>query len=200
VRVIAEEITASKAFNEPVMVAVVKRKPNQRVKSTNTKKLNTTAINNSLSVVEKVSLTSKPLSTIALPNPRAYTAILLPQGWRGPAFMVFDNFDVILDWNRSVNYALSVAQLAKRINGEQRILGGQFAEAGALTFEQMFKLQTALNELGFDAGEPDGFPGLQTQSAIRAYQLAQHLPADAYASPSLYKNVMQQRVYEVVAE
>ncbi len=121
-----------------------------------------------------------------LPNINGQAAILLPQGWRGPAFMVFDNFDVIMDWNRSVNYALSVAQLAKRINQEPRILGGQFAEAGALTFQQTFELQTALNAQGFDAGEPDGFPGLQTQAAVRAYQLSQRLPADGYASPSLF--------------
>lgn len=203
VRVIAED-TAANLGNEPVMATVVKRKPSQRIKSTNknsnAKKLNTAANNSSSGAVEKALLTSKPLSTVALPNASAYTAILLPQGWRGPAFMVFDNFDVIMDWNRSVNYALSVAQLAKRINGEPRILGGQSAEAGALTFEQMFELQTALNELGFDAGEPDGFPGLQTQAAIRAYQLAQRLPADAYASPSLYESVMQQRIYDVVTE
>ncbi len=125
-----------------------------------------------------------------LPTVSGQAAIVLPQGWRGPAFMVFDNFDVMLDWNRSVNYALSVAQLAKRLNGEPHILGGQSAETGALTFEQMFELQATLNELGFDSGEPDGFPGLQTQAAIRAYQLKQHLPADGYASPSLWKSLL----------
>lgn len=125
------------------------------------------------------------------PDVSGQAAIVLPQGWRGPAFMVFDNFDVMLDWNRSVNYALSVAQLAKRIEGEPRILGGLTAETGALTFEQMFELQATLNELGFDSGEPDGFPGLQTQAAIRAYQLQQHLPADGYASPSLLKSLQQ---------
>lgn len=126
-----------------------------------------------------------------LPVVSGQAAIILPQGWRGPAFMVFDNFDVMLDWNRSVNYALSVAQLAKRINGEPRILGGQSAETGALTFEQMFELQATLNELGFDSGEPDGFPGLQTQAAIRAYQVKEHLPADGYASPTLLKSLQQ---------
>lgn len=131
------------------------------------------------------------LST-ALPNVTGQAAILLPQGWRGPAFMVFDNFDVIMDWNRSVNYALSVAQLAKRLNQESRIIGGQLAEEGALTFQQMFELQQALNARGYDAGVPDGFPGLKTQAAVRAYQLLQRLPADGYASPSVYERIMSQ--------
>lgn len=129
------------------------------------------------------------LATARLPKVSGQAAIVLPQGWHGPAFMVFDNFDAVMDWNRSVNYALSVVQLAKRINGEPRILGGQFAEVDALTFEQMFELQVMLNARGLNAGEPDGFPGIKTQTAIRGYQLSQHLPADGYASPTLYNNL-----------
>lgn len=127
---------------------------------------------------------------VALPDVAGQAAILLPQGWQGPAFMVFDNFDVIMDWNRSVNYALSVAQLAKRIDQQSRIIGGQLAEQGALSFEQMMALQKALNARGFDAGVPDGLPGLKTQDAVRAYQLSQQLPADGYASPSLYTRLV----------
>ena len=124
--------------------------------------------------------------TSALPNVTGQAAIVLPQGWRGPAFMVFDNFDAVMDWNRSINYALSVVQLAKRINGEPHILGGQFAEVGALSFLQMKSLQIELNANGFDAGEPDGFPGLRTQEAVRAFQISQRLPADGYASPNIF--------------
>ena len=138
------------------------------------------------SVTTTTLLTTTP---IKLPDMNAQAAIILPQGWRGPAFMVFDNFDAVMDWNRSINYALSVAQLAKRINGKPQILGGQFAEVGALSSEQLFDLQAILNAQGFDAGEPDGFPGKQTQAAIRAYQLSQQLPADGYASPDFYNNL-----------
>lgn len=132
---------------------------------------------------------SNTLSNLAFGNINGQTAIVLPQGWRGPAFMVFDNFDVVMDWNRSINYAISVVQLAKRINGEPDILGGQFAEAGALTFQQMLELQAALNARCFDAGDPDGLPGIQTQAAIRAYQLSQHIPADGYAGPNVFNSL-----------
>lgn len=130
--------------------------------------------------------TSISLLKSTLPNVAGQAAIVLPQGWRGPAFMIFDNFDAVMDWNRSVNYALSVVQLANRINGNPPILGGQFAEVGALSFQQMIALQTELNAHGFDAGEPDGFPGLRTQEAVRAFQLSQRLPADGYASPNIF--------------
>jgi len=125
-----------------------------------------------------------------LSNTAAMTSILLPQGWQGPAFMVFDNFDIIMQWNRSVNYALAVAQLAKLLNQEPAIMGGDFAEGGALSYQQMLDLQNQLNARGFDAGVADGLPGLQTQAAVRAYQVQQQLPADGYASPSLYQNLL----------
>lgn len=127
-----------------------------------------------------------------LPNQSLNAAILLPQGAQGPAFMVFDNFNVIMDWNRSINYALSVAQLAQRLEDQMPVLGGENAEAGALSYSQMQELQTMLNTLGFDAGEPDGLPGLKTQAAIRQYQLTQGVPADGYASPRLY-DVLQKK-------
>ena len=121
----------------------------------------------------------------ALPALSDDAAIVLPQGWQGPAFMVFSNFDVIMDWNRSVNYALSVVNLANSYINNTTIIGGQYAETGALSFNQMMVLQTSLNEHGYDAGNPDGFPGLKTQSAIRLYQISVGLHADGYASPSL---------------
>ena len=118
-------------------------------------------------------------------------AILLPQGWQGPAFMVFSNFDVIMDWNRSVNYALSVAHLADQFSADKLIVVSDQAENEALTFNQMWALQGKLNQLGFDCGNPDGFPGLKTQAAIRQYQASKNLPQDGYASPSLYQQLLQ---------
>lgn len=118
-------------------------------------------------------------------------AILLPQGWQGPAFMVFSNFDVVMDWNRSVNYALSVAHLANRFVDDKPIVAGAELENEALTFNQMWALQARLNLLGFKCGIPDGFPGLKTQAAIRLYQATKKLPQDGYASPSLYQQLLQ---------
>ncbi|MES2580622.1 MAG: lytic murein transglycosylase [Pseudomonadota bacterium] len=126
----------------------------------------------------------------ALPE-QANAAILLPQGQYGPAFMIFSNFDVIMDWNRSVNYALSVVHLANQLKGDKPIVAGDLAEKEALSFNQMWALQSKLNELGFDCGQPDGFPGLKTQAAIRQYQATQRMTQDGYASPSLYQRLFQ---------
>lgn len=118
-------------------------------------------------------------------------AILLPQGWRGPALMVFNNFDVVMDWNRSVNYALAVAYLSEQLVGVADIAVEDDVELGALSFNEMWALQGKLNELGFPSGPPDGFPGLKTQEAIRMYQATHGLPQDGYASPSLYLRLVE---------
>jgi len=141
---------------------------------------------------QTVSVSTVSLDVLGL-QVKGPAAILLPQGYRGPAFMVFDNFDVIMDWNRSVNYALSVAQLAEQLRHESRIVGGKFAEEGALSFQEMLDLQSMLNTRGFAAGEPDGLPGLMTQEAIRKYQVANQLPADGYASRSLYQRLYSEQ-------
>lgn len=146
-----------------------------------------------LSVAQQdVTVSTVSLDVLGL-KVRGSAAILLPQGYRGPAFMVFDNFDVIMDWNRSVNYALSVAQLAEQLRHDARIVGGRDAETGALSFQEMLDLQSRLNTRGFDAGEPDGLPGFKTQEAIRKYQLAHQLPADGYASRSIYDRLSSEQ-------
>jgi membrane-bound lytic murein transglycosylase B len=147
-------------------------------------------INSRKSVADWVRLGVFNIDDSALPA-LENAAIVLPQGWQGPAFMVFSNFDVIMDWNRSVNYALSVVHLANQFVGDKPIIAGLEAESEALTFNQMWALQGKLNELGFDCGAPDGFPGLKTQVAIRQYQAAKNLPQDGYASPSLYQQLLQ---------
>ena len=125
----------------------------------------------------------------ALPETAGEAAIVLPQGWRGPALMVFDNFDVIMHWNRSVNYALSVALLAQRLAGGEDWSSGIDAEQEVLSVDEMKQLQQQLTALGYDAGPADGLSGKRTQAAIRSYQQAHELPMDGYASPSLLRHL-----------
>ncbi|MHB1435951.1 MAG: lytic murein transglycosylase [Thiobacillus sp.] len=147
-------------------------------------------IANRLPVAQWAALGVKPVDGSGLPAVAGRSAIVLPQGWQGPVFMVFDNFDVVMRWNRSVNYALAVAQLAKQVAGGDglALLSG---EAGALGTAQLQALQQALNELGFDAGAVDGLLGPRTQTAIRQYQFMHRLPVDGYPAPSLLAHVEQ---------
>lgn len=151
----------------------------------------------SISVTKGTLGAQSELIAVPLPKINGQAAIVLPQGWQGPAFMVFDNFDAVMDWNRSIHYALTVVQLAKQLEGKPVILNRWKVSKNALSFEQMFELQIMLNNRGFNAGEPDGFPGAKTQAAIRSYQLSQGLPADGYAEPNLYNHIKQNQANEL---
>jgi peptidoglycan lytic transglycosylase B len=120
------------------------------------------------------------------------SAILLPQGWQGPAFLVASNFDVVMKWNRSVNYALSVSHLADQLLEDNPIVNGWSVDNVAITFNQAWAMQAKLNQLGYDSGKPDGYPGTKTQAAIRSYQLKKHLPADGYPSYDLFNMLMEE--------
>lgn len=121
----------------------------------------------------------------ALPNADVSGAIILPQGHGGPAFLVYRNFDVIMEWNRSINYALAIGHLADRLNGQPPLLLGRNADNRRLTRDQFMEIQNMLGRLGFDPGEIDGVPGSKTRLAIRAYQKATGLPVDGHASAGL---------------
>lgn len=134
----------------------------------------------------------------ALPATAGPAAIVLPQGWLGPAFMVFGNFDVVMRWNRSVNYALSVAQLANQIAGAPPLTVWT-GDAAALSIAELKVLQQSLNELGYHAGTADGLLGPRTQQALRMYQIVHRLPADGYPSASVLAHVGQRHAEAMAA-
>lgn len=144
---------------------------------------------NHKSVEEWVQLGVLPASTDSFPQVTGQTSVLLPQGHTGPAFMIFDNFDVIMDWNRSTNYALAVAQLSNRLEGLPA-LTTQETEDAPISINDTSQLQELLLQAGFDPGEPDGIAGLQTQFAIREYQKKHGLIADGYPSQALLEHVL----------
>lgn len=112
-------------------------------------------------------------------------ALLLPAGAAGPAFLVYDNFNVIMGWNRSEFYALAVGHLADRINGAGRLKRTP-PDLPRLSLEKVRALQTQLNAAGFETGEPDGIVGPATRYAIRAFQQARGLIADGYPSEAVF--------------
>jgi len=52
-----------------------------------------------------------------LPTRDLMASIVIPDGPDGPAFVVYDNFRVILKWNRSTYFAIAVGSLADRLAG-----------------------------------------------------------------------------------
>ncbi|PVY76345.1 membrane-bound lytic murein transglycosylase B [Tamilnaduibacter salinus] len=120
-----------------------------------------------------------------LPRAEIKASLLVPSGHRGPAFLVYDNFHVIMGWNQSEYYALSVGHLADRIAGAGRLQQTPPDDSPRLSRDQVVTLQTRLNERGYDAGEPDGIPGPATRGAVRAWQKDHGHIADGHLSPTV---------------
>jgi membrane-bound lytic murein transglycosylase B len=136
----------------------------------------------------------KPLPRSDLPG-----AILLPQGHAGPAFLVYRNFEVVMAWNRSINYALSVLLLADRLQGQEPPKLGRDADNRRLSRDQVVEMQRLLAGRGFDSGDPDGNPGSRTREAIRAFQKNVGLPVDGCASAMLLEQLRQDGAKQVQA-
>jgi glutamate dehydrogenase len=113
--------------------------------------------------------------------------LALPMGHKGPAFLVFPNFDVYLEWNQSFVYTLTAANLAMRLAGEPRF-DPRNADEG-LTGETMKLLQRKLEALGHDVGTVDGILGAMTREAVRKEQIRLGLPADGWPTPALLANL-----------
>lgn len=122
--------------------------------------------------------------TDAFGNPLAVepidAALVVPAGHRGPAFLAYDNFRVIMGWNRSEFYAIAVGHLADRIAGAGGLQNPPPEDAPALSRSNILKLQEALQNRGYQPGTPDGILGPATRSAIRQFQAASGLVADGY--------------------
>ncbi|MGF1630873.1 MAG: lytic murein transglycosylase [Kiloniellaceae bacterium] len=112
-------------------------------------------------------------------------SVVLPAGHRGPAFLVYENFNTILIWNRSILYAISVGHLADRIDGAPALSAAALPDEEPVSLKAIEEMQALLNARGYDAGKPDGLVGPQTREALRAYQAAQGLPADGYPTPEI---------------
>ncbi|UVK36216.1 lytic murein transglycosylase [Mesorhizobium sp. AR10] len=109
--------------------------------------------------------------------------LALPMGRKGPAFLVYDNFDVYLEWNQSFTYALTAATLAARLAGAKQF-DPRNPETG-LNGDQMRELQTKLEAKGYDVGTVDGILGTNTRDAIRKEQMRLGLPVDGWPTPDL---------------
>jgi membrane-bound lytic murein transglycosylase B len=150
------------------------------------------SVNMKKTLTEWSSLGVRRSDGAALPQADMEGSIVLPQGHKGPAFLVYDNFRTILRWNFSINYALSVGCLSDRIIGLPQIVTGRDAEHDPLSRDETEEMQQILNRLGFDAGPEDGLPGPRTRSAVRAFQKKHSLPPDGYPSPGLLKHLRVQ--------
>jgi lytic murein transglycosylase len=120
----------------------------------------------------------RPLPADDLP-----ASLLLPMGRFGPAFLVYQNFQVYLQWNNALVYSTTAAYLATRIAGAPPLHRGN--PPPPLPFADVKAMQAMLARAGYDVGAIDGFLGLKTRQAVKAMQTKYGLPADSYPTAEL---------------
>ena len=115
-----------------------------------------------------------------LPRLDIPAALLVPSGHAGPAFLTYRNFEVIMRWNRSEFYALSVGRLADEIAGAGPLSRPPPADAIRISRERVLQLQVDLAALDYDVGNPDGIVGPVTRRAVTRFQRQRNMVADGH--------------------
>ena len=119
----------------------------------------------------------------ALPLADIPATVLLPTGREGPAFLIYANFRVVMQWNQSESYALAVGLLADRIVGA----GGLYRsppDHEPMDRAKVTRMQTLLVQAGHDVGSIDGLFGPATRLALSEFQHANGMVADGFPDPA----------------
>ena len=147
-----------------------------------------TGLNNEKTVNEWAALGVRRGNNSNLPKSNFKASLIVPMGHKGPAFLVYRNFDAIMGWNRSILYALSVAHLSDRLKGGAKLSAKTINEP-LLSKEDIMQIQNTLNLLGYDTGTPDGMAGSKTRKATRSFQSDIGLTADGYVGYELFQQL-----------
>jgi membrane-bound lytic murein transglycosylase B len=119
--------------------------------------------------------------------------LFFPVGWRGPAFLITENFFVIKNYNTSDAYALSVGVLADRIAGAGGLRGTWPATIEGLDHAQLLETQKRLNGVGLYDDKLDGRLGPALRAAVHRFQVANGLVADGFPTPTLLAKLRSER-------
>lgn len=109
------------------------------------------------------------------------TALLLPAGPKGPAFLVHKNFDAIYSYNAAESYALAIAHLSDRLRGRGPLVAAWPTDDPGLSRRERRELQELLVARGHDIGEVDGMIGSRSREALKLEQARLGQPADGRA-------------------
>jgi lytic murein transglycosylase len=105
------------------------------------------------------------------PFPRDGNGVLFfPAGYKGPAFIVTANFDVLKEYNNSDAYAVAVGHLADRMRGGAPIEAKWPADDHQLSRGARIALQEKLAALGYKVNDFEGHIDFDLRDNIRAEQ------------------------------
>lgn len=113
--------------------------------------------------------------------------LILPAGPKGPAFLVFGNFDALYSYNNAESYALAISHLSDRLKGGSVLATAWPTDDPGLSRRQRREVQKLLIARGYDIGEADGRIGPVTIKAIKQVQQELGMKPNGRPSSALYK-------------
>jgi lytic murein transglycosylase len=96
--------------------------------------------------------------------------LMAPAGANGPVFLVFKNFDAIYSYNAAESYALAIAHLSDRLQGQGGFSKAWPTDDAGTSRAERREIQQFLLNKGYDIGAADGLIGDKTRQAIRQEQ------------------------------
>jgi glucose-6-phosphate 1-epimerase len=114
-------------------------------------------------------------------------ALILPAGVRGPAFLVFRNYDVIFAYNASESYSLAIALLSDQLRGARGLVAKWPTQDPGLSRAERRDLQRLLIARGHAIGEVDGMIGKASRDALVLEQKRLGLEADGRAGQRILR-------------
>ena len=125
---------------------------------------------------------------ISLPA-KEKVSIIVPEGRKGKAYLVRENFRKIMNWNRSENYALAVGMLADYVRTGKKWKPVEQNPAVRVKTDDVLKIQSFVNKLGWFKLDEDGQLGSKTRSAIKKVQAEAKMPQDGYPDYQLLQKI-----------
>ncbi|MBR3676443.1 MAG: lytic murein transglycosylase [Alphaproteobacteria bacterium] len=108
-------------------------------------------------------------------------SVILPDGRKGPAYLVFGNFKRVMIWNRSDNYAIAVVTLADYIaDADKKWTPLTAQQQYTVNSDEVLLIQKFCNRLSKDKIKEDGRLGPQTRDCVKFLQKKARLPEDGY--------------------
>lgn len=139
--------------------------------------------------IAPVKVTAKNVQVTNMSNLPGTTqaALLLPTGAKGPAFLVFRNFDAIFSYNAAESYALAIAHLSDRMRGSGMFQIAWPTDDPGTSRAERRQIQQALLDRGYDIGEVDGLIGAKSRAAISAFQQSKGMAVNGRAGQQVLK-------------
>jgi len=119
-----------------------------------------------------------------IPADNLPAGLVLPMGRNGPAFLAYPNFDIYLEWNKSLVYTTTAGYYATRLAGGPALVRGN-GPVETLSLAETKQVQQLLAKRGFEVGKIDGVMGAASRDAVRSMQVKYGMPADAYPTAEL---------------